>query len=162
MRVSTLFAAAALALAAAIPSAAHEGHDGMAMPAGIAVTGGRIVAPPGPNAAGFAVIHNGGAEADRLIGVKGDVSAATELHEMADEGGTMKMRPVAGIDVPAGGGVELKSGGLHVMLIGLKAPLAVGATVELTFVFQKAGEIVVPMTVEAKGEAGGHDGHDMH
>jgi len=35
----------------------------------------------------------------------------------------MKMRPVAGIDVEPGAPIELKPGGLHVMLIGLKAPL---------------------------------------
>jgi copper(I)-binding protein len=47
----------------------------------------------------------------------------------------MKMLPVPAIDVKAKGEAVLKPGGLHVMLIDLKAPMKEGDTVPLTLTF---------------------------
>lgn len=103
------------------------------------------------NSAAYMVLKNGGNEADALIGAATDVAAAVELHEMAMEGDVMKMRPVAGqrLEIPARGQVELKPGGLHVMLIGLKQKLEPGATVDLTLRFEKAGEVKVKAEIRA-------------
>jgi len=59
------------------------------------------------------------------------------------------MRPVEGgfIEVPAGGEVELKVGGLHVMCIDKLEDFAVGATLPLTLQFEKAGEITVNIEI---------------
>ena len=79
---------------------------------------------------------------------------------MAD--GIMKMRPVeGGIAVPAEGMAELKPGGLHVMLLGLAAPLAEGATIPVTLTFEKAGAITVEVPVMKAGATAGPamDGH---
>ncbi|MBS1837464.1 MAG: copper chaperone PCu(A)C [Actinobacteria bacterium] len=62
-------------------------------------------------------------------------------------GGMMTMQPVEKIPVPADGSVELKPGGLHVMLFGLKKDLAVGMTVPVTLTFEKAGQIQVTAEV---------------
>jgi hypothetical protein len=59
----------------------------------------------------------------------------------------MSMRKVDSIPVPAGGTVDLVPGGYHVMLMGLRQPLADGAKVPLTLVFEKAGEIKIEVTV---------------
>jgi copper(I)-binding protein len=59
----------------------------------------------------------------------------------------MTMRPVAGIDVPAKGTVQLEPGGYHIMLIDLVAPLTKGQTFELTLTFQHAGAKTVTATV---------------
>jgi periplasmic copper chaperone A len=67
------------------------------------------------------------------------------------------MREVDAIDVPAGGKVKLEPGGLHIMLVGLKAPLAAGSSFPLTLKFEKAGEL----KVEVKVESGMPAGHDM-
>ena len=48
----------------------------------------------------------------------------------------------------AGGSVELKPGGMHLMFIGLKAPLRNGDTFPMTLRFEKAGEVVVTVNVE--------------
>ena len=47
----------------------------------------------------------------------------------------MKMRPVPAIEVKAKGEAVLKPGGLHVMLIDLKAPMKEGDTVPITLTF---------------------------
>ncbi len=54
-------------------------------------------------------------------------------------GTLMKMRPVSALDIPPGSTVALGTGGYHVMLTGLRQPLAVGDKVPLTLTFEKAG-----------------------
>jgi len=71
------------------------------------------------------------------------------VHRTVEEGGIMKMEPVmGGIDIPADGTVALKRGGLHVMLMGLKAPLKQGDSVKLTLVFDGGKEIAVEVPVD--------------
>jgi len=97
----------------------------------------------------YMVIQNAGGEADKLIAAETDVCQVVELHESVMEGDVMQMRPVEGgaIEVPAGGSVELKPGGLHVMLIQLKSPLEAGASAPLTLVFEKSGKIEVNVEI---------------
>lgn len=94
------------------------------------------LAPPNAMATGaFMVIQNKGAAAVRLVKADNPASKVTELHTHINDKGVMKMRPVSAIDVPAGGQAELKPGGLHVMLIDLKAPMKEGDSVPLTLTF---------------------------
>ena len=66
---------------------------------------------------------------------------------MAMGSGEMVMQQVKSLAVPAAGGVELKPGGYHIMLIDLVKPLEVGQTFDITLTFALAGDIVVPVTV---------------
>ncbi len=74
--------------------------------------------------------------AARLVEARSDVSKVVELHEMAMVDNVMKMRAIAGLDLPAGKPVALKPGGYHVMLIDLKAPLKAGDSVPITLVIE--------------------------
>lgn len=76
------------------------------------------------------------AQGGRLVSAASPVAGVVEIHEMAMEGNTMKMRAVPGLDLPAGQTVELKPGGYHVMLLDLKQPLKNGETVPLTLVVE--------------------------
>lgn len=96
--------------------------------------------------AAYMTIRNSGAAADRLLKVEGDVAKSIELHTVTDNGGVMQMRPVANIDIPAGGETQLKPGGLHVMMIGLQRQLKPGDKVDLKLTFEKAG----PVSVQAE------------
>jgi copper(I)-binding protein len=100
-------------------------------------------------------IENKGSSADQLISASSPVSGEVQLHEMAMDGNVMKMRQVKDIAVPAGGSVELKPGGLHLMFMNIKAPLAAGETVPLKLKFAKAGEVEVKLPVNAMGAQGG-------
>lgn len=91
---------------------------------------------------------------DRLTGASTPAAQKTELHEMTMEGSVMKMRPVEGIDLPAGEPVTLKPGGYHIMLTGLAKPLKEGETFPLTLDFAKAGAKQVNVTVEKVGSMG--------
>jgi hypothetical protein len=97
--------------------------------------------------AAYAMVKNPGKAADKLIGAKSSAADVVELHTHVLQGQVMSMRKVDSIPVPAGGTVDLVPGGYHVMLMGLKQPLADGAKVPLTLVFEKAGEIKIEVTV---------------
>jgi copper(I)-binding protein len=68
----------------------------------------------------------------KLVEVKSPVAGRVELHQMAMEGQTMRMRAVESIDLPAGQTVNLASGGYHVMLFDLHRQLKDGEQVPLT------------------------------
>ncbi len=111
-------------------------------------------------AAGYMKITNTGQETDRLVGGSADFAARLEIHEMAMEGGGMKMRPLpAGIEIKPGQTIELKPGGYHLMFPGLKQQLDKGQKVKGTLRFEKAGSVDVEYAVEAMGGEGAHQGH---
>ena len=72
----------------------------------------------------------------KLLSVSTPVAGVAEVHEMAMEGTTMRMRAVPALDLPAGQAVELKPGGYHVILMDLKQQLNAGDTVPLTLVVE--------------------------
>ena len=74
------------------------------------------------------------------MGAEGDTTTTTM------GGGSMTMKPVDAIELPAGKAVKLEPGGYHIMLIDLVQPLAVGDRIEITLTFEKAGA----KTVEAE------------
>lgn len=88
-------------------------------------------------------------KADRLIGASADFTERVEMHTMKMDGDVMRMRQVDAIDIPAGQTVELKPGGLHLMFMGLKQPLAKDSRVPLKLKFEKAGEVIVEVKVES-------------
>lgn len=122
----------------------------------------RATLPNAPVAGGFFTVKNNGAADDRLIGASSDVADRLEIHEMAMDGDIMRMRQLKdGLPLPAGETVELKPGGYHIMFMGLNQPLIEGETVNVILVFEKAGEIEIPLPIgapNAKGDAGMHHG----
>lgn len=84
----------------------------------------------------------------RLVGVRSSIAATTELHQMEMSGNTMKMGRVDGIDLPAGKGVNLASGGYHIMLMGLKRQLKEGEAIDLTLQVQGKGKKIDNITVK--------------
>ena len=107
----------------------------------------------------FLTIINTG-PADRLTGAASPAAGKVGLHESANDQGVMKMRPVDGLDVPAGGTVKLAPGGYHVMLMGLKQELTAGGQLPVTLSFQQAGKVEINAIVVKPG-AGAPAGHDM-
>lgn len=110
--------------------------------------------------AAYLTVKNGGKEADTLTSASSPDTAKAELHEHIHDNGVMKMREVkGGIAIPAGGAVEFKPGGYHVMLMGLKHDLEEGKTLPLKLGFAKAGEVDVQVKISKKAPSAGPDGH---
>lgn len=102
-----------------------------------------------PMTAGYLTIENRGKQADTLIAIATPVATTAELHRTIEEGGMSRMRPTSEVTIAAGETVKAGPGGLHLMLKGLREPLAVGAKVPLTLMFRQAGTITVQMQVMA-------------
>jgi periplasmic copper chaperone A len=149
MRISTL-ARFAFCLALTGVAAAPAGHaDGS-----VAVVQPWARATPGMSQTGAVYLTLRSAHADRLVGAATPVAQSAELHEMEMAGMVMKMRPLAGVTIPAGRPVVFSPGGKHIMLMGLKAPLRPGETFPLTLTFAKAGQETVTVTVGKVGAMG--------
>jgi copper(I)-binding protein len=126
-----------------------------------APTGGIAIEAPWARAAirggtggAFLTIRNTGGVADRLVSVSSPLPRATELHTTLRDGDVMRMQPVQAVEVPAGGSVTLRPGGLHIMLIGLSQAMRPGETVPLTLTFERAGAVPVQVPVQSAGSSG--------
>ena len=123
--------------------------------------------PSGAKVAGaYLTIENKGAAADRLVSGSTDVAGRFEIHEMAMDGGVMRMRPLdAGLAIDPGKTVKLAPGGYHVMLMDLKSQLKQGDKVPVTLQFEKAGKVNVSLDVQGVGAqapaASDHSGGHM-
>lgn len=95
----------------------------------------------------YMVIRNTGA-ADSLVSAHSEACGMVEIHASSmTPDGVMSMRPMEhGIEIPAGGEVELGPGGLHVMCIDKKTEFTVGKQINLRLSFEKSGS----KTVEVK------------
>ncbi len=76
------------------------------------------------------------AQEARLVAAQSPVAGVAEVHEMAMDGGVMKMRALPSLALPAGKAVELKPGGFHIMLMDLKGQVKDGDTVPVTLVVE--------------------------
>ena len=97
-------------------------------------------------------VHNEGERTERLLAASTTVAERVELHQMQMDGDVMRMRALPEIEIPARSTVSLRPGsadGYHLMLFGLRRPLAVGDRFALTLRFEHAGAIPVEVRVEA-------------
>lgn len=129
-------------------------YSASAQTGSVEVTGAWARATPGKAETGAAYLTMQAATADRLTAVSTPVAGKAELHEMTMQGGVMKMRSVAAIDLPAGHAVVLKPAALHIMLVGLKQPLKAGESFPLTLEFEKAGKREINVAVAKAGAMG--------
>ena len=115
--------------------------------------------PPGSSvSAGYMTIENKGKNDDKLINLSSDIAESTELHKSkVSEDGVATMEMIEILELPEGESVELKPGGMHIMLIGIKESLIGEESVSLKLVFDKAGEVVVEAPVKStRNPADGH------
>lgn len=122
----------------------------------------RAVPPGQPNSAAFMELHNPNSHPLAVVSAHSPVAEVTELHTHTDVDGVMQMRQIEQIDVPAKSSAQLRPGGLHVMLIGLKQPLNEGDEISLTLTDSEAREYELSLPVRAympMPERHSHHGH---
>jgi len=99
--------------------------------------------------AAYMVIENDGEDDLVLRSAQTPAAGVVEIHEMAYEADVMRMRMIEELKVPARGKVELKPGGLHLMLIDLVEPLEVGEELSLLLYFEGPGQRKIAVRVRA-------------
>ena len=132
--------------------AALAGPALLAQPAapagGLTVADAWVRAIPGAAvAAAYMKLHNGGTRAVRVIGVRSALAGHAMIHETRLENGVSTMLPHEPLVIAPGASVELRPGGLHVMLHDLAHPLAVGEQVPLELLLEGGGRVEVSARV---------------
>lgn len=95
----------------------------------------------------YLTIDNKGGEADRLTGAFTDHAAMAMVHQNEVVNGVAKMRMAGEINIPAHDRIEMKPGGTHIMLEGLRAPLKTGDDFDLVLKFRSSEDQTVKVTV---------------
>ncbi len=117
---------------------------------GVSMKDGYIrLPPPGSPAAGYFTLKNAG-PARVLVDADCDCAGMTMLHETVERDGVASMRHVDGVPLAAGGEIQAKPGGLHLMLMRLKAPLNAGDKVTVVLRFADGDTLSVLLPVEAR------------
>jgi len=100
------------------------------------------------NSAVFFVVDNPTDVSDQILSASSDVADAVEIHKSSMVDDVMRMEKQDFISLPAGEEVLFKSGGLHIMLIGLKDDLIVADKFTVTLTLEKTGEMTLDVVVK--------------
>ncbi len=134
-----------LPLALAWPVVAHQYELG-------ALVIGHPWSRPAPHGmsmgAAYLSITNHGTSEEQLIGASTPVAASVQIHRTTIVDGIARMRPMTEVVIPAGATVKIEPGGIHLMLVDLKAELEAGKRAPLTLEFRHAGKITVQLAIE--------------
>lgn len=104
----------------------------------------------------FAFIHNKGDTPDKLIAIKSEKFGKAEIHGDAKNPGA-----VAPLVLPPKSKTTLAPGGVHAVLSEFKKHLEVGWGLEMTLVFEKAGEVTIDASIDAPDAKHAHDAEAM-
>ncbi len=107
-------------------------------------------------------IVNSGPEDDALVDISGEGFGDVEIDDdsATSSGGSGASSE---IEIPAGGVVYVDGEELSISLTDLDESLTTGQSLELTFTFENAGEVTIPVTVATSEEEVRRDeGFDFH
>lgn len=123
----------------------------------------RAVPPNAPVTAAFMQIHNQGDKARALVSASSAAANAVELHTHTNVDGVMQMRQVEKIDLAPKSTTHLQPGGLHIMLIGLKAPLNMDDKVLVSLKLDDGSILELDLPVrKVAGKMNNHDHQHDH
>lgn len=108
--------------------------------------------------AAYMTLANPGTQELAITGASSPQFESVEIHRTEIVDGMARMIPQERLSIPAGGSVALEPGGLHLMLINAKQPLAADATVQIELRLDGGGSVSVAAPVRA--DAGMHEGMD--
>jgi copper(I)-binding protein len=112
--------------------------------------------------AAYMSLRNTGPAADRLLGARCDCAASVSIHQTRTVGGVASMAPEGAVTVAPGAVVRFAPGGRHLMLTGVKAPIAAGQKPVIELRFEKAGVLRVPFVATDAPGMGAMPGMDHH
>ena len=118
----------------------------------------RATLPGMSSSAAYMTIHNGGNKPVQVQALASPIARKTELHTTEMNDGMMTMRRVDNLQINPGAAVELKPGGYHIMLMGLKQPIAADSEIPVIITFDN-GEQITVMARTSHEVAGQHIAH---
>lgn len=131
-----------------LPALLLSATAALAATSDIHIEGGWIRALPGAvPSGGYFVLHNMGKTAETLIGAQSPACGMLMLHVSENKGGMSAMRHVDSVDVAAGGTLEFKQGGYHLMCMQATAAIKPGATVPVTLLFRDGTKVTADFAV---------------
>ena len=98
----------------------------------------------------YMTLVNEAGHPDRLRFAATGIATRAELHLHKAKGDIMTMEKLDCLTIPARGRIDLAPGGLHLMLIGLEAPLKEGRRFPLRLIFDHAGELHLDVEVKSQ------------
>jgi len=124
-----------------------------AAPVGLTVTNARMPLPPSGSDVGavYLTLHNEGTDSKTIVAVESPSARSAMLHKSMVVQGTERMRPIERLTIAAGREIVLAPGGLHIMLVGLKADLRVGQEVPLVLRLEGGQKVEVMVPVRPIG-----------
>ena len=144
MRAPALPAACLVLLTAAV---------GAAAPAALTAQDAWIRATPGVDvAAAYLTLRNAGSQPVVVTGVRSPAAESAMIHATTLINGESTMRPHESLRIAPGETVRFAPGGLHIMLHGLKRPLAVGEEVPVTVLLEGGGSVTALARVRPLGD----------
>lgn len=106
--------------------------------------------PPGvQNTSAYMTLVNPTDTAVMLTGARSTSANSVTIHKTEAADGMMHMSHMSMLTIDAHSEVSLETGDLHLMLMGLKSPLATGSVVDITLVFQNGTEQTVNLPVRS-------------
>ena len=145
-----------IAAAAALTVGAILASAGGVLASDIVVRDAFARASPTPAAQAGVVyfsLYNTGAAVDRLIDISTPAARAASLHRTVTDGDMMRMEPAGAAEIAPGATLVMAPGGLHVMLMGLKAPLQRGDAIDVILTLEKAGTVRLQVPVASVSAA---------
>jgi copper(I)-binding protein len=137
-------------LAASLLAAAAFAHQYSVGNLLIAHPWSRPTASGMPIGVAYLSITNKGSQEDTLIAARTPAAARVEFHRTSVESGMARMRPAGALVIAPNSTITAEPGGLHLMLIDLKAPLVAGTSVPLVLTFKSAGDVTVQLKIEMR------------
>lgn len=102
----------------------------------------------GETSAVYMSITNNGEETITFIGAESEGAGFTELHETIVDNNVARMEPVEMLMIEAGETVDLRPGGIHIMLLNLTQDLVVDETVMITLMLRSGDTIELDAVVQ--------------
>ena len=106
-----------------------------------------------------AYMHIKSAVPVKLVKAESPIAAIVEIHEMKMNDGVMEMKGLDAVEIPANKLIDLKPGGLHIMLMKLKKSINPGDKVPLTLTFEGADKKPFVVKLDAVAKEKHSSGH---
>jgi periplasmic copper chaperone A len=113
----------------------------------IAAAWAHATAPGATTGAAYLTIESRSQQLESLLRATSPVAGEMTFQRTSQRDGVSRTDPLWSVDIPAGRTVKFEPTGRHLVLAGLKQPLAAGTYVSVTLHFQHAGDVTIQVEI---------------